>query len=271
VALLLHPVGDSRLRPAILALAAAGLLLPGLAASPLLWLALAALAALRVALHWPLGDNHAYLLVWWCLAAALALAAADRERQLAAGARLLLGLTFALAVLWKAVLSPDFLDGTFFRVTLLTDPRFEALARLLGGLDAAAFEDLRAPLFVHVDGPAAASGGLARLPGGLAIAADLLTLATLALEAALALAFLAPRGGWPARLSDPLLLLFCAGTYALAPVEGFGWLLLSMGVAQSPPSLRLRLLYVAVFVLLLAYRWAPLALGLGESLEATGG
>lgn len=259
VALLLHPVGDGRLRPALLALAAAGLLLRGLAASPLLWLALSALAVLRVALHWPLGDNHAYLLGYWCLAAALALASADRERQLAASARLLLGLTFVFAVLWKAVLSPDFLGGTFFRVTLLTDPRFEAFARWAAGLGPQAFEELRAALLVHVDGPAAPSGGIAPLPGRLALVADFLTWATLVLEAALALAFLAPRGGRAVRLADPLLLLFCAGTYALAPVEGFGWLLLSMGFAQCPPSrTRLRAAYVAVFVLLLAYRWLPL-------------
>jgi hypothetical protein len=43
-------------------------------------------------------------------------------------------LAFALAVLWKAVLSPDFLDGRFFRVTLLTDPRFGEVAMLAGGL-----------------------------------------------------------------------------------------------------------------------------------------
>ena len=29
-----------------------------------------------------------------------------------------------MAVLWKAVLSPDYVDGRFFRVTLLTDERF---------------------------------------------------------------------------------------------------------------------------------------------------
>jgi hypothetical protein len=271
VALLLHPVGDGRLRPVFLALAAAGLLLRGLAASPLLWLGLAALAALRLALHWPLGDNHAYLLGYWCLAAALALASARREEQLAASARLLLGLTFALAVLWKAALSPDFLGGTFFRVTLLTDPRFEGFTGLVTGLDAAALRALRGALLVHVDGPAPASGGIAALPAGLAIAADALTAATLLLEAALAAAFLVPRAWRPARLADPLLLLFCAGTFALAPVEGFGWLLLSMGVAQCPPSRTgLRALYVAVFVLLLAYRWVPFALGVAGN-EATPG
>ena len=29
-----------------------------------------------------------------------------------------------MAVLWRAALSPDYVDGRFFRVTLLTDERF---------------------------------------------------------------------------------------------------------------------------------------------------
>ena len=43
------------------------------------------------------------------------------------------GLTFLFATLWKLALSPDFVDGRFFRVTLLTDARFENLAVLAGG------------------------------------------------------------------------------------------------------------------------------------------
>ena len=38
--------------------------------------------------------------------------------QLARTNRLLLGLVFAFAVLWKAALSPDYRDGRFFAVTL---------------------------------------------------------------------------------------------------------------------------------------------------------
>jgi len=75
VALLLAPVGDRWLRPLVVALAAFGLLAPSAVGSAGLWLALAALAALRVALDWPMSDNHAYLLAYWCLAAAIASAA----------------------------------------------------------------------------------------------------------------------------------------------------------------------------------------------------
>ena len=36
--------------------------------------------------------------------------------------------------MWKAVLSPDYVDGRFFRVTLLTDERFADAALVFGGL-----------------------------------------------------------------------------------------------------------------------------------------
>ncbi len=49
-------------------------------------------------------------------------------------------------------------------------------------------------------------------------------------------------------------------TYALAPVAGFGWLLATMGLAQSRPDQRaLRGAYVAVFILILLYTEMPWA------------
>jgi hypothetical protein len=51
-------------------------------------------------------------------------------------------------------------------------------------------------------------------------AARLFTFATLAGEAAIALVFLVPVPAW---LREAALLAFCVGTYAIAPVAGFGW------------------------------------------------
>ena len=52
--------------------------------------------------------------------------------------------------------------------------------------------------------------------------------------------------------------LFCATTYALAPVAGFGWLIATMGLAQCrPDQRRLRGAYVAVFLLILLYSEIP--------------
>jgi len=257
LALLLRPIGGPWLRPAVLALACVGLLSPRALRSAPLWLALAALAALRVGLAWPLSDNHSYLLVYVCLAAGLAALARERERLLAWNARWLLAGTFGFATLWKLVLAPEFPDGTFFRVTFAGDSRFEAFALLAGGLDRETLLALRDLVREHVDGVLPAWRALPELPARYAALARALALATIAIEGALALAFVAPARTRLARARDPLLLLFCAATYMLAPVEGFGFLLIALGVASCEPErARTRLAYVAVFAwVLLVTRW----------------
>jgi hypothetical protein len=251
LALLLRPLGSGWLRPSILALAVAGLVLPRILHHPALWLALAGLAGWRVVAGWPLADNHAYLLAYWCLATALARLAPDARQALAWNGRALVGLAFAFATLWK-LLSPDYLDGRFFRVTLVEDQRLERFATALGGIDRDTLLGRREFVAQHVDGLARSVAAPPEPPGLRTLALGA-TWGTLALEAAVAIAFLAPLGHrvW---LRHALLLLFCSTTYAIAPVVGFGWLLLAMGAAQCEPAARrLRLAYVAVFALLVLY------------------
>jgi hypothetical protein len=263
VALLFQPVGNRWLRPPAMALAAIGLLAPSALASAWLWAALTALATARLALAWPVSDNHAFLLAYWCLAALLATLARQRDAVLAWNGRALIAGAFFFATLWKAVLSPDFLDGRFFAVTLVDDPRFESFAQLAAGLDEDALYELRDLVREHTDGVFVPWDEMPVPPPRLATIARAMAIATVAIEGAIALAFLLPLGWRIARLRDALLLLFCATTYALAPVAGFGWLLLSMGVAQLEPARRsTRALYVVAFlVVLLETRW-PLLSGL---------
>jgi hypothetical protein len=55
------------------------------------------------------------------------------------------------------------------------------------------------------------------------------------------------------------LLLFAATTYALAPVRGFGWMLMLLGLAQCEDRDRhFRPLYLAAILLIQAYT-LPLA------------
>jgi hypothetical protein len=52
--------------------------------------------------------------------------------------------------------------------------------------------------------------------------------------------------------------VFCATTYALAPVAGFGWLIATMGLAQGRPNQRLlHGAYIAAFLLILLYAEIP--------------
>jgi len=255
IALLLRPVGVGGLRAALLVLAVAGLLLPRARRSPLLWLGLAGLASLRVWRGWPLADNHAYLLVYWCLAIAIALRVSDPARVLAWNGRMLIGLAFGFAVMWKSI-SPDYLDGRFFRIALVEDPRLEWFTTRVAGVDPDTLEARRAFLAQHVDGPGRA-GSAPPEPARLRALALTLTWATFLLEAAVAAVFLAPlrRLVW---LRHALLLAFCATTYVVAPVASFGWLLLAMGVSLcEPDAARTRLAYLGTFALLVLYYHAP--------------
>jgi len=257
LALLLSPVGAWDVRSAVLLLAAAALLHSGLRRSPWTWLALTGLTGWRVVADWPMSDNHAYLLAYWCLAIGLALLVREPERSLATSARLLIGLAFGFAVLWKSVVSPDYLDGRFFRVLFLVDERFEALALNLGGMTEASLAEARGLIEENRHVLDKRPPGELETPTLRALAAGA-TWGSLVLEAAVAVLFLLPRRLRISKLGDAALLIFCAGTYALAPVAGFGWLLLSMGVAQCEPERRTtRWLYLGVFALVILHDNVP--------------
>jgi hypothetical protein len=269
--LLLRPIGDWCIRPAILAFAGAGLLIPGWLRRPLLWFALAGLTALRFWVDWPLADNHAYLISYWCLAAGISLTVRDTEACLALNGRLLIGLVFAFAVLWKLLLSPDFTDGTFVRVTMLQDPRFEDWTLLSSGLSVDELDAHRAALDRHLDSPPFEVEPGPALSARFSRLADATTIWMVGIELAMAAAFLWWNGGVLARARHALLIVFCATTYAVATVDGFGWLLISMGVAQCDSRhVRTRILYVASFALILVYREVPWARLVADAVGVAG-
>lgn len=267
VILVLQPVPIWYLRPVVLSLAVLALLFPSALRTPALWGAIAFLLAVWVIRTWPLADNHNYLFVYWTLAIFLALCSRQPERTLAKSARWLVAAVFLWATVWKAILSPDYMDGRFYRVRLLTDQRFAQTVQVVGGLSAdqlaAARGYLEPPPFGE---PSLVSPALAEPPAVTRLA-TFLTWSTVALEAAVALAFLLSWGRWTSAVRHGVLLTFCAAAYAVAPVAGFGWLLISMGVVQSPAEARrLRAIYVIVFLTLRFYLdipWGGLLLRIG--------
>jgi hypothetical protein len=258
--LVLRPVGNWLLRPLILSLAVVALLRSNWLRQPAVWMVLAILTGARVILDWPLADNHAYLFSYWCLAIALALAASDTSRVLALNGRLLIGLVFLFASIWKITLSGQYLDGTFFQVTMLTDPRLEGFARVAGGLGEQAYLQLSEAVNQHLDAPPGTAIPMPEMPERFRTVAMMATIWNAMINPAIAIAFL-----WPARNPDQplrhlLLLVYCATTYAIATVDGFGWLLLAMGAAQTRGNqLSVRRAYILVFALILAYREIPWA------------
>jgi hypothetical protein len=265
VALLLRPMGPWFVRPVILAIAVLMIALPKKLRSPWAWGLVSAMIGIRIGEDWPLADNHIFLLDYWTLAIALSLRSARAAPTLADTSRWLVGLAFAFAVCWKVVLSPDFLDGRFFRVTLLTDPRFGDAAQLIGGLSAEQLAANREALRSLPDGVELLHPPMLVEPPALRTLATASTWGIVLLETAVALLMLLPLAATPSTLRHVSLLLFCGVTYLFAPVAGFGWLLLAMGVAQLEAGEAMwRRAYVGAFLIVIFYDeipWAELTLG----------
>ena len=257
--LVLRPPAAGALRGLTWLVAGVALVVPAVARAAVVWFVLAALVAARLVVDWPLADNHIYLLGYWCLGIGLCLGVTDGFQAIGSMSRWLLGTAFLCAIVWKGILAPEFLDARFFRMTLLTDDRFADVSNAIGGVSEQQLQINRAALVALPPGADVIDGPILQEPRALRRLGIVLTWCGFILEASLALAFLSP---WPAALHrgrHVLLLIFAVTTYAIAPVAGFGWLLMAMGLAQSDVRQDwLRLAYVGVFMLVLVYAETPL-------------
>ncbi len=263
IILLLDPIGHVLVDWPVTAVAILGLAVPRLVWHPALWWVATVGCALPVFADWTGVDNHAFLRVYWMLAIAIS-ANLDPKRGgacLAGNARALVGLAFLFAFAWKALLSPDFLDGSYLRFTFLTDSRFSEWSEWTSGL---APEDQRLNRILVREWLAGGEGAVWGRdfvePPRLAQVARLSALWTLAIEAAIAIGFLWPRrlpgGAW----RHVALIVFAVSTYAVATVDVFGWLLCAMGLAQCEEERsRTRIAYLATFFLIFLYARAPWA------------
>jgi hypothetical protein len=206
------------------------LIFPSLLRQPFFWWPLVACVAAANARTWFAIDNHQYLITYWLLACALSLGAPDPTRFLATSGRLLVALVFGCATFWK-VFGGEYLNGSFFYWTLMTDSRVPQVTSAISGVP---LDDLA--LMREAIGRA----GLLNLTGaqipmpdsGRVLAAALaLSWLGLLLEGAIALAHVPPSRRWYA-LRHATLMTFIAFIYVLLPVPGFAFVLTVMGLAQ---------------------------------------
>ena len=221
---------------------------------------MALLVAARIVVVWPLSDNHLYLLAYWCLAIGLALSGPVPAATLATSSRWLLGAAFGLAVVWKAVLSPDYVDGRFFRVTLLTDERFADASLVFGGLSRDQMALNRQFLDPLPEGAELLDPPAFVEPPRLRAFATAATWGGLALEALVALFHLIPAADG----SRPPVMRRCWRS-APRPTRWRRWRVLDgcsrpwASPSAGPHQRALQGAYVAVFVLILLYAEIPWA------------
>jgi hypothetical protein len=244
-----------RLEEVLAIAAAAGILLPRLMHQPMYWFGICVMLAVNHVQLWATLDNHQYLITYWCLAMGTSQLLPSTRRALAVNARLLIGLCFLSATVWK-FMSAEFIDGTFFHFTLLTDRRFSGFADLVGGVPA----EVTAANVSALNSLTRPYGGveMIQLEDSPRIGALALFLAvwTVMIEGLLALMFLVPLRERMAPLRDGVLLLFMVSTYPVATVVGFGRVLAVMGMAQTPNRYGVeRPLYLLLFLILPLFRF----------------
>jgi len=193
-------------------------------------------------------DNHIYLTVYWILAIALSMFVAKPIKSISFNARILIGLCFAFATLWK-LLSPEFLDGTFFYFTFLTDDRFFRFAEIMGGissemrgLNLEVYESLKNSTNRMESGSFQGSSRLVNI-------AVFMAYWTVFIEGLIAISFLIPERFNFSKWRDLPLLIFMLTTYPIATVRGFAMLLTVMGFAQSTNhNMNMRVIYLLMFL-----------------------
>lgn len=220
---------------------------PAFRRSFVLWLSIVALWTPPLIWQWCNHEDHVYFSVYWCAALALAfwpasattrIDGAEAARFLRHSARLLIGLCFLFAALWKLV-SPEFTSDALFHYKLLLDDRFsESLARWPGGMapavllgNYAAVESLTAAGSTIDQVQLVYSPRISWLARGM-------TWWTVAIEGFLALAFLWPVARRLYWIRNASLILFAVSTYLVAPVMGYGFTLMIMGLANCQPDER---------------------------------
>ncbi len=238
---------------------ALGVAMPRLLRSSPFWYVTATILGTGVYLTWESADNHRYLFVYWSLAlcCACSLPKTEQPLALAISSRWLLGLCMLLAVIWK-IASPDYLNGSFFHFELLADERFAHVASWTSGLSLEQLAENRTLRESLVAGQLLGtelSQVQLHTSSGVTTVAQVLTWWTLGIEGLLAGLFLAaavlPRSPRLVLVASLALLCFAATTYAVAPVRGFGGILMLLGLAQcEPEQKRLRYAFLAAFTLI---------------------
>lgn len=250
--LVLNSSHDPVLFAAAAMLLAAGLFRSWVVEAPVFWLGIAAAFGVRSFVSWEGVDNHVFLTIYWCLAFGCALLALDPMTALGRSGRLLTGLAFLFATGWK-VFTPTFASSEFFQFTLLVDARFRSLATSVGGIseadhamNQASLDHLATSEFAPVTVELAGSAELIAM-------ATALTVGTIFVEALVAVAYLVPLASRWRWIRPATLATFCASTYLLVPVSGFGAVLIVMTLADPALSRRWRQALLVLLVVVVAY------------------
>lgn len=198
--------------------------------------------------------NHKYLYAYLIIAVVVVLFAKsngeDWKRLFKKSARWIIGICFLLATIGKFV-SPDFISGSFFEFTCLTDVRFHGLASVFTGMDLNVLFDGHLRFIELLN--TSQYDATAKMPSAPRLTAVSLFLAywTIFLEGMIAICYLAPKKYYLYRVREYFLLAFIFTTYPIATVSGFVTIISILAFIQSyraGKSHAFTLLYLILFL-----------------------
>ncbi|MGL4612209.1 MAG: hypothetical protein ACRCYY_21440 [Trueperaceae bacterium] len=223
-------------------LVAAAVLYPKLRTNWLYWTVMTGICAGYVVARGLASENVFFLFVYISLAVLIALFSDNPYLSFRRNARLIIGIVFLFASLWK-LMSPDFLSGSFFTFMLIADDRlgpFGAVATAISLEDIATNRSIF-PVMPDM------SHQLMTAPG-IPLLAQMLTWMTFAIEFLVAIVFLVPLKPLY-KIRDYALLLFLLTAYVFVPVPAFAMSFATLGYAQTD-SARFQSIYKVVFVVM---------------------
>lgn len=232
------------------------ILLPRLRFNANLWLAIAFVLGTATAYNWTTADNHKYLMTYWAVAVFCICKSslATRSAVLAANGRWLTGLVMLFGAGWK-LFSPVYRSSSFFEFTFLTDERFCAFVSTMTDVTREQIQENAARLELLATGYMDnINPQTQELISSVSVEwlAFFATWWTVGIETFCAAMFLLPTDHLRQKLRHVSLILFAATTYLIAPVPGFGCLLMIMGMSQcSPEDRRTRSIYLGLFLFVL--------------------
>lgn len=257
--LLLYPPGSPTLGAVVQVGCGAMLLLPRLLHVPSLWALLAMAVLVGTAKEWYVTDNHRFLIAYWVGACAIAVRLRNGEGFLRHTAAVLVGLVFLCATTWKLI-AGQYIDGSFFYLTLLIDNRLQNVGSLIAGWKVAEAKDIREAVgflgHMGATDVAVTIGG----PAMLKLAALIMSWLALAVEATVGVCHILT-SPTVYRLRQYSLIGFCFGTYYLMPVPGFAFILCVLGFSACRPdddSMRLWFLIMLASLQLTILPWQDL-------------
>lgn len=256
VAFIFKPIGASNLLPIITLVSSLGLIFPKILKEKFYWLLITIINLAVLIIHWPIADNHSFLLLYWNITILIYIWQDDPE-IITFNSRYLIGFVFLFAFLWKAVFQTDFISGEFMRFIVIDDERFRDFTVYILGID---YDTLYNYFRNYHDDYTLFNEYIRNvdIPDRFYAITSLLTYYTITIEFIVASAFLTPFNNILTRNRDYFLMLFCLTVYAVATVEGFAWLLIIMGIAQRPGIDKTSVFYLFTFILIFLYTKYPL-------------